>query len=43
MTNEMFTQRVEAARQKLYKTAMLYMGSHSAAMDVLDEAIYKAW
>ena len=39
----MFTQRVEDTRQKLYKTAMLYMGSHSAAMDVLDEAIYKAW
>ncbi len=43
MTNEMFTQRVEKARQKLYKTAIVYMGSHSAAMDVLDEAIYKAW
>lgn len=43
MTNEIFTERVEAAKQKLYKTAMLYMGSHCAAMDVLDEAIYKAW
>ncbi len=43
MTNDLFTERVEAAKQKLYKTAMLYMGSHSAAMDVLDEAIYKAW
>ena len=43
MTNEIFTERVEAAKQKLYKTAMLYMGSHSAAMDVLDETIYKAW
>ena len=43
MTNDIFTERVEAAKQKLYKTAMLYMGSHSAAMDVLDEAIYRAW
>jgi RNA polymerase sigma-70 factor (ECF subfamily) len=43
MTNEKFTQRIDASKQKLYKTAMLYMGSHSAAMDVLDEAIYKAW
>ena len=43
MTNENFTQRIDASKQKLYKTAMLYMGSHSAAMDVLDEAIYKAW
>lgn len=43
MTNDIFTMRVEAAKRKLYKTAMLYMGSHSAAMDVLDEAIYRAW
>lgn len=43
MTNENFTQRIDASKQKLYKTAMLYMDSHSAAMDVLDEAIYKAW
>ena len=43
MTNEFFTERVDAAKQKLYKTAMLYMGSHSLAMDVLDEAIYRAW
>lgn len=43
MTNENFTQRIDASKQKLYKTAILYMGSHSAAMDVLDEAIYKAW
>ncbi len=43
MTNELFTERVDNAKQKLYKTAMLYMGSHSAAVDVLDEAIYKAW
>ena len=43
MTNDTFTARVYAAKQKLYKTAMLYMGSHFVAMDVLDEAIYKAW
>jgi RNA polymerase sigma-70 factor (ECF subfamily) len=43
VTNELFAERVEAAKQKLYKTAMLYMGSHSTAMDVLDEALYKAW
>lgn len=43
MTSELFTERIESAKHKLYKTAMLYMGSHSAAMDVLDETIYKAW
>ena len=43
MTSEIFTEHIDAAKQKLYRTAMLYMGSHNAAMDVLDEAIYKAW
>lgn len=42
MTNEEFAQRVESIRDKLYKTAMLYLGSHAQAMDALDEAIYKA-
>lgn len=42
MSNEEFAQRVQAMRGQLYKTAMLYMGSRSQAMDVLDEAIYKA-
>ncbi len=42
MTNDEFAQRVEAIRGKLYKTAMLYLGSHAQAMDALDEAIYKA-
>ncbi len=36
-----FARQTQAMRGKLYKTAMLYMGSHSQAMDVLDEAIYK--
>lgn len=43
MTSELFTERIVSAKHKLYKTAMLYMGSHSAAMDALDETIYKAW
>lgn len=42
MTDEEFAQRAEAMRTQLYKTAMLYMGSHSQAMDVLDETVYKA-
>lgn len=42
MTNEEFAARVEALRGRLYKTAMLYLGSHSQAMDALDEAIYRA-
>lgn len=42
MCDEEFAQRVHLIRGKLYKTAMLYMGSHSRAIDVLDEAVYKA-
>lgn len=41
MKKEEFTYRVEAIRGQLYKTAVLYLGSHSEAVDALDEAIYK--
>ncbi len=43
MTNDEFAEKVEALRDPLYRTAMLYMSSHSMALDVLDEAIYKAF
>lgn len=42
MTNDEFATKIESIRGKLYKTAMLYMGSRALALDVLDEAIYKA-
>lgn len=42
MTDNEFATKIESIRGKLYKTAILYMGSHSLALDVLDEAIYKA-
>ena len=41
MNKEEFTYRVEAMRGRLYRTAMLYLGSHAQAVDALDEAIYK--
>lgn len=41
MTDEAFALRVQAIRGKLYKTAMLYLGDHTAALDALDETIYK--
>ena len=41
MKDAEYARRVCALRDKLYKTAMLYVGSHSLAVDVLDEAIYK--
>ena len=42
MTDNEFATEIESIRGKLYKMAMLYMGNHTLALDVLDEAIYKA-
>ncbi len=42
MNNEEFTKHIESVRTKLFKTAFLYLGSESLALDVVDEAVYKA-
>lgn len=42
MNTEEFAAKVEGIRGKLYKTAYIYMGSEHAALDALDEAVYKA-
>ena len=42
MTDNEFATKIESIKGRLYKTAMLYMGNHALALDVLDEAIYKA-
>lgn len=36
-----FAARLEPIRTRLFKTAMLYLGSESLALDALDEAVYK--
>jgi len=41
VTKEEYAHRLELIRIKLYKTALLYMGNESLAMDALDEAVYK--
>lgn len=41
MNHEEFAQQVEQIRGKLYKTAFLYLGSETIAMDVVDETVYK--
>lgn len=41
MNNEDFAKRIEEIRGKLYKTAFLYLGSETLALDVVDEAVYK--
>lgn len=42
MNNEAFAKRVEAIRTRLFRTAMVYLGSESLALDAVDEAVYKA-
>lgn len=41
MDMETFAQRVEALRPRLYRTAYCYLGSETAALDALDEAVYR--
>lgn len=41
MKHDAFAARLEPLRQKLYKTALLYLNSESAALDAVDEAVYK--
>lgn len=41
MKHDEFAARLEPLRQKLYKTALLCLGSESAAVDAVDEAVYK--
>lgn len=42
MDREEFAVRVEAIKQRLYRTAYLYLGSEADALDAVDEAVYQA-
>lgn len=41
MNHEEYASRIEEIRGKLYKTALLYLGSEAMALDAVDEAVYK--
>lgn len=41
MDNHEFSTRIEHLKQRLYRTAFLYLGSESMAIDAVDEAVYK--
>lgn len=43
MKDEMFFNRIEEIRGKLYKIAYPYFNSESTAVDMVDEAIYQAY
>ena len=42
MNNEEFAFQVEQMRTRLYRTALMYTGNRTLALDVLDETVYKA-
>ena len=42
MDKEEFAARTEAVRQRLYRTAYLYLGSKADALEAVDEAVYQA-
>ena len=42
MNNGELGKRIENVRLRLYKTALLYLGSEAFALDAVDEAVYKA-
>lgn len=42
MNKEEFARRVEALRERLFRTAMVYLGSEALALDAVDEAVYRA-
>ena len=43
MTEQEYIRRAEALKEQLYRTAAIYLGSPSAAVDAVDEAIYKGF
>ena len=42
MNAEEFARRLEPMRQRLYRTALGWLGSEAAALDAVDEAVYRA-
>ena len=43
MTEGAFITRSEQIKSRLYRTALLYLGSEHAALDAVDEAIYRGF
>ena len=43
LSEQEFARRAEALKARLYRTALLYLGSETAAVDAVDEAVYKGF
>ena len=41
MDQQEYAQRTETLRPRLYRTALLYLGSAADAQEALDEAVYR--
>ena len=41
MDDNEFAARIEQLKKRLYRTAILYMGSEQVALDVIDETVYR--
>ena len=43
MSEQEFVRQAEQLKGRLYRTALLYLGSETAAVDAVDEAVYKGF
>ena len=43
MSEQEFVRQAEGLKGRLYRTALLYLGSETAAVDAVDEAVYKGF
>ena len=43
MTEQEFALRAQDQRGRLYRTAFLYLGGEHAAVDAVDEAVFRGW
>ena len=41
MDENTYAERVELVKSRLYRTALMFMGSEAAALDAVDEAVYR--
>ena len=41
MKESEFAQRAMAEKERLYRTALIYLGGEAAALDAVDEAVYR--
>ena len=43
LTEQEFLEHIQQLKARLYRTALLYLGGEAAALDAVDEAVYRAF